>query len=120
MAESVELAAAYVQLVPSLKGVESQISRALGGSPATDKASRALGERIAKNLSSGFTRAADFGKKTAAAVKSAAESMQILGMYAKDAAKATVRELAPIGRAVQSLIGTHFIYQITSLVIALV
>lgn len=103
MTETVELAAAYVQLIPSLKGVEDQITRALGGSSATDKAARALGERIGKIVSGTVTKSLDLGKRLATAVRSGAESLQILGLYAKDAVAATIKELAPIGRAIQSI-----------------
>ena len=55
--ETVELAAAYVQLVPSLKGVEGVIAKALGGSSGpVQEASRSLGQRIVSSISDAVTR----------------------------------------------------------------
>ena len=90
--ETVELAAAYVQLVPSLKGVEGVIAKALGGSSGpVQEASRSLGQRIVSSISDAVTRS----PKVAVAVgKSVASAMAEAGLAG-----------AAVGRVVASAMG---------------
>lgn len=97
---SVELATAYVQIVPSLKGVEDTIAKAIGGSSKTDAAGVSLGTRLAKALSGAFSKAVDLGKSIRASAKAAGETLQIIGLYAKDAVKETLAALAPLGAVI--------------------
>ena len=94
--ETVELAAAYVQLVPSLKGVEGVIAKALGGSSGpVQEASRSLGQRIVSSISDAVTRspkvAVAVGKSVASAMAEAALAGAAVGRVVASAMGDTAR-----------------------------
>ncbi|WP_017178173.1 tape measure protein [Actinomyces timonensis] len=102
--ETVELAAAYVQIIPSLKGVEGAIAKALGGSQAvTTRAGQSLGASLVAGMTKAIGSAPSIGKAIAAQTRSAADSIRLLGAYAREASSTTIKELAPIGRALASI-----------------
>ena len=97
---SVELATAYVQIVPSLNGVEDTIAKAIGGSSKTDAAGVSLGTRLAKAVSRAFSNAVGLGKSIRESAKAAGETLQIISLYAKDAVRETLAALAPLGAVI--------------------
>ena len=97
MAESVELATAYVQIIPSLKGVEDAIARALGGSSGSpvSKAAASLGERVVQGITGALKSSPAMAKGIIDAVTSASQK-------AASAVSSTVQAVSGIVRPVGS------------------
>jgi len=97
VAESVELATAYVQIIPSLKGVEDAIARALGGSSGSpvSKAAASLGERVVQGITGALKSSPAMAKGIIDAVTSASQK-------AASAVSSTVQAVSGIVRPVGS------------------
>ena len=77
---AIELAKAYVQIVPSAEGIQGSITTLLGGeaSRAGDHAGSVLGSRLVKAVT-GVLSAAALGKTLAASITSGAALEQSIG-----------------------------------------
>lgn len=70
MPQGIELASAYISLIPTTKGIAQQLSRELG--QPVDKASREAAQAIERNIGGGANRAADAAKFALSAIGGAA------------------------------------------------
>ncbi|MDU0347493.1 tape measure protein [Actinomyces sp. MRS3W] len=104
-----EIGTAWVQVAISTKDVakdvHSQLDKALGGN-ATDKLGTSVGQRLVRTIGNAIAKTPAVARALAASIKSGAETMRLIGMYAKDAAKVTLAQLGPVGTAISSLAKT--------------
>lgn len=98
----VELATAWVRLVPSMDGVSGQVARELGGVDTT-RAGRGIGRSFAANIGSGI-RSAATGTVTVAAAGLGAALVKGLGRLSQlDQAESKLRGLGHSAEAIDTI-----------------
>lgn len=97
-----ELAKAYVQLIPSFKGAEKVIAEELGGKPDTQKK---LGSRIGGNIVSGLKTAFKTGMASVAAIGATALYKGFNRLKDIENAEASLRGLGMASAEVEKVMG---------------
>ncbi|QHO91023.1 hypothetical protein CWT12_06425 [Actinomyces sp. 432] len=101
----IQLGTAWLQVAISAKGIQAQLDQAVNG-PTTSKLGNSLGQRIARSIGNAIAKTPAVARALAASVKSGVETLRLLGMYAKDAARVTLAQLGPVGTAISNLAKT--------------
>lgn len=117
MADGIELAKAYVQIVPSAEGIQGKITEALGGEPAAagDAAGQSLGAQLVGTLKK-VIAAAGIGKIISESINMGGALQQSLGgveTLFKDSAD-TVKEYAAQAYRTVGLSANDYMEQTTS------
>lgn len=117
MAEGTELGKAYVQIIPSAKGISGKIKEALGDAPAQtgESAGQSLGSRLVSTFKK-VIAAAGIGAAISKAVTEGAALEQSIGgveMLFKDSAD-TIKQYAAVAYKTAGVSANDYMEQVTS------
>ncbi|WP_136314421.1 tape measure protein [Actinomyces procaprae] len=101
----IQLGTAWLQVSLSAKGIKAQLAQAIDG-PTTTKLGTSVGQRIARSIGNAIVKTPAVARALAASVKSGVETLRLVGMYARDAARTTLAQLGPVGTAISNLART--------------